>query len=145
MLRALKAAVISERHMIQHIGRGREAMLARVKMAKSMDSSVSRGSLADALIMENSSLCHDGSTIVVDDPLLSEAASGSPAPELTTTEDTSWSAHGTYTAPELRAEWDGQFLPADGESGVFNDQLMYQAFGTGANDVYNLLSAQFPY
>lgn len=145
MVRALKPAVTSERHMIQHIARGLDAMLARVKVARSMDTGVSRGDLADALITENSSLCHDGSTIVVEDSLLSEAASGSPAPEPTMMEDTGWPAHETYAAPELRAEWDGQFLPTDGDSGVFNDQLMFQAFGAGANDVYNLLSAQFPY
>lgn len=145
MVCALKAAITSERHMIQHIARGLEGMLARVKMARNMDAGTPRGGLTDALMMENASLCHDGSTIVVEDPLLSQAASGSPAPEPTMMEDTAWSAHETYAAPELRAGWEDPFVPMDGESGVFNDQLMFQAFGTGANDVYNLLSAQFPY
>ncbi|KAH7136919.1 hypothetical protein B0J13DRAFT_560256 [Dactylonectria estremocensis] len=149
MVVLLKSAVTSDRHMIRHVALGLEKMLGRLAVAKEEEMAnhssrfglESHSSPAIALAPQSQLGSVDKSWTEL---------RGEPGLQLPTTSEAQSSGaqidHVQGWVPDTYHQ-SGQNMGLAGDgSTVLDDNLLYQAFGTGsANDVYNLLASHFQY
>ena len=162
MIDVLKSAVTSDRHVLRHIAAGLEKMLTKMDESRARRSAGSeessgtseKSNSADAANgVSGHGRDYEGGPYYRDSTAANNPDAGF-APHLSKPGEGgsmgrqmpmtgSWVSDDVYGRPQADAAEIDFF--GDGLAGL-NDNLMYEAFGTGsANDVYNLLSSHFSY
>lgn len=162
MIGVLKSAITSDRHVLKHIAAGLEKMLLKMEESRSQrdsgaDTGTAEGHGGEAMqgVSSGGGQGYEGGGpgyYAAAEPGYGSGSSNFPpslgAPGggslgmLPTPGSWDSAGVGVYGQPQTGAG--GDFF-GDGLTDM-NDNLMYEAFGTGsANDVYNLLSSQFSF
>lgn len=161
MIGVLKSAVTSDRHVLRHIAAGLEKMLEKIDESRARREGVADGNGPvesqglEAMQGVSGGHEYEGGEGYYETPAAAGYGGGSEfPPSLGAPGGGSMNAHmptpgtwdsGTAAYGQPPAGTTGAGMFGDGLADM-NDNLMYEAFGTGsANDVYNLLSSQFSF